>query len=100
MSNLPDYAAALQQALANVAPLSRTEQVQLSHAGQRILAEVMAADRDLPSFDRQQLDGYELRARKYSPDRSWRVAGLVPAGADAVVRVPPGLCVAIATVAP
>ncbi len=100
MSNLPDYAAALQQALANVAPLSRTEQVQLSHAGQRILAEVIAADRDLPPFDRAQMDGYALRASEYSPDKSWPVAGVVPAGSAADVRVPPGHCVAIATGAP
>lgn len=102
MSALPDYAAALAQALRGVKPLPGVEQVALGLAGGRVLAEPVKADRDLPPFNRAQMDGYALRAAEFaqSPSKPWPVAATIPAGASADIRVPNGACVAIATGAP
>ena len=39
-----------------------SERVKLEHALDRVLAEDIAADSDLPPFDRSQMDGYAVRA--------------------------------------
>jgi hypothetical protein len=39
-----------------------TERVKLEHALNRVLAEDIVADSDLPPFDRAQMDGYAVRA--------------------------------------
>ena len=97
MSVLPDYASALESALRGIVPLDRTEMVELRESGGRVLAEPIKADRDLPPFNRAQMDGYAVRAADFSPGRAWPVAGKVAAGASADIRVPPGHCVAVAT---
>ncbi|MHC4992117.1 MAG: molybdopterin molybdotransferase MoeA [Planctomycetota bacterium] len=98
--SLPDYTQVLEEALRAVEPLVETETVALRDAGGRVLAEPLTADRDLPPFDRAQMDGYALRAADFVPHRAWPVAGAVPAGAVPDVEVPAGACVAIATGAP
>jgi molybdopterin molybdotransferase len=100
MSALPDYAEALAGALRSAAPIREQESVALAASPGRILAEPIVADRDLPPFNRAQMDGYALRAAEFSPERAWPVAGTVPAGDAGRVRVPPGYCVAVATGAP
>lgn len=100
MTQLPDYARALELALRSVQPLNRSEPVELGQAGRRILATPAVADRDLPPFDRAQMDGYAIRSSDFVPGRAWEVMASIPAGHPADVRVPPGACVAIATGAP
>jgi molybdopterin molybdotransferase len=100
MTALPDYPQALAAALRGIGPLKRTEKIALDKASHRVLAEPIIADRDLPPFNRAQMDGYALRGREYSRARSWKVASVIAAGGSADVRVPPGHCVKIATGAP
>lgn len=100
MTSLPDYAAALEQALRSTRPLERIEEIPLSQADGRLLAAAIQADRDLPPFNRSQMDGYAIRHSDFSPKRPWIVAASVAAGMSADVNVPPGECAAIATGAP
>jgi molybdopterin molybdotransferase len=101
VSVLPDYEAALSAALAAVAPLEGPgEQAGLDEAAGRVLVEPVRADRDLPPFDRAQMDGYALRAADLAENRAFPVAAVVPAGASGRVTVPPGRCAKIATGAP
>lgn len=97
MNGLPDYSQALQLALRSARALERVDIVDLDHALDRVLTEPVIADRDLPPFNRAQMDGYGLRAAEFGPGRSWRVAHVIAAGASPKVRVPPDECVAIAT---
>lgn len=102
MTALPDYADALARALGAVRPIGRSEFVPLHQASGRILAADVKADRDLPPFNRAQMDGYAVRAADVSRDREFAVVGTISAGMAANVEVPPGagVCVAIATGAP
>lgn len=102
VSPLPDYLEALARALRGILPLQRTEQVPLRQAGGCVLSEPVKADRDLPPFNRAQMDGYALRATEFNanPSRPWPVAATIPAGSPAPSGIPPGHCVAIATGAP
>jgi molybdopterin molybdotransferase len=97
MSVLPDYPEALRLALGCATPLGGAQIVDLPRALGRVLAEPLRADRDLPPFDRAEMDGYALRAEEFSPGRAWPVAATIAAGAMAPERIPPGSCVAIAT---
>jgi len=99
-SLLPDYEQALTEAMRSVHVLKRTEPVGLDHAVGRVLAEPVRADRDLPPFNRAQMDGYAVRASDLSTSKSLEVATVIPAGASGRVQVPPGTCVRIATGAP
>jgi molybdopterin molybdotransferase len=96
-ARLPDYREALDTALRGIEPLGTTEEIDLNDASGRVLSESIIADRDLPPFNRAQMDGYALRASEYSAGKSWPVAHVIAAGAPPTVRVPPGQCVAIAT---
>lgn len=100
MTSLPDYREALSQALAVVDPLPGTQTVQLESCAGRVLAETVDADRDLPPFNRAQMDGYGLRASEVGKLTEWPVIASIPAGHPGDIPVPPGHCVAIATGAP
>jgi molybdopterin molybdotransferase len=100
MTGLPDYAEALGTVLAAVEPLGQTETVERDEASRRVLAEDIVADRDLPPFDRAEMDGYALRAAEVGRVEAFPVAAAISAGQAADVSVPPGHCVAIATGAP
>lgn len=99
MSTLPDYGDALAQALAGIGALG-DEEIDVGLADGRVLREPITADRDLPPFNRAQMDGYAVRAADVGRVESFEVIGTISAGRDANVRVPPGSCVAIATGAP
>lgn len=96
----PDYAEALRRILDAVTPLEGVETVALDGAVGRVLAEPVVADRDLPPFDRAQMDGYALRGAEVGQVESWPVVATIAAGQPADIDVPPGRCVAIATGAP
>jgi molybdopterin molybdotransferase len=100
MTALPDYAEALGTVLEVVEALGPTEVVDRDAASARILAETIVADRDLPPFNRSQMDGYALRAADVGQVEAFPVAATVSAGQPGDVSVPPGQCVAIATGAP
>ena len=83
-------------------PLGRSENVPLSGALGRVLAEDVKAGEYVPDFDRSTVDGYALRAKD-----SFGCSDAVPAildlvgevrmGEAAAVSVPPGGCVYIPT---
>jgi molybdopterin molybdotransferase len=102
MTALPDYADALDLALAVVTRrVAAAEAVALHRCLGRVLAEPIRADRDLPPFDRAEMDGYALLAAEFGSVDEWHVAGRISAGD--VMRVQPtpaGHCIAIATGAP
>ncbi len=100
MSALPDYAEALERALRGIEPLKGTEAVPVSGADGRVLRKAVVADRDLPPFDRAQLDGYAVRGAEVDCVKVFPVHARIAAGDPADVSVPPGQCVAIATGAP
>ena len=100
MNSLPEYHEALALALRGIAPLDRIESVSLEHAAGRALAEDLRADRDLPPFNRAQMDGYAIRAADVHGGAAHEVIGSIAAGAAASLTVPAGACVKIATGAP
>ncbi|MHC4274255.1 MAG: molybdopterin molybdotransferase MoeA [Planctomycetota bacterium] len=100
MTTFPDYAEALGTVLDAVEALGHTETIERDEASRRVLAQDIVADRDLPPFNRAQMDGYALRAADLGRARSFPVAATISAGQAADVNVAPGHCVAIATGAP
>lgn len=96
----PRYAEAIERVLAHVAPGSSSDTLPLEQCAGRVLAEDVSSDRDLPPFNRAQMDGYALRAADFAPGKTFPLVGTVPAGHDGNIAVPVGSCVAIATGAP
>jgi molybdenum cofactor synthesis domain-containing protein len=77
------------------------ETVPLSESTNRILAEDIVADTDLPPFDRAQMDGYALRAADVAnPPSRLRIVGESAAGAGWHREMKPGEAVRIMTGAP
>jgi molybdopterin molybdotransferase len=97
MTALPDYPEALAVALSGVSALGRCEHTALDECAGRVLAVPITADRDLPPFNRAQMDGYALRGSEVGKLARWPLAGKIAAGDSPDVRVPPGRCVVIAT---
>ena len=77
------------------------ERVKLEHALNRVLAEDIIADSDLPPFDRSQMDGYAVRAEdtREAPVRL-RIAGESAAGKGWRQELKEGEAVRIMTGAP
>jgi hypothetical protein len=82
-------------------PTLPAEEVPLEDALARVLARDVAADRDLPPFDRAAMDGYALRAAdvRQAPV-ALEVVGEVRAGEWPTLAVGPGQAVRIMTGAP
>lgn len=80
---------------------SRTENINLLHAGGRVLAESIKADRDFPPFRRAARDGFAVRAADVAQvPRTLKVVGEIRAGSrpeDFPQRVGPGEAVGIMT---
>src|SRR5438874_9305998 len=91
---------AIELVLQHTAPL-KTEPVLLPQISNRILAEDIVADTDLPPFDRAQMDGYAVRAEDVAnaPARL-RIAGESAAGAGWHHEMNSGEAVRIMTGAP
>ncbi len=78
-----------------------TEKVALPNALGRVLAQEVAADSDLPPFDRAQMDGYAVRAADTTTAPvSLRIAGESAAGKGWHHRLEEGYAVRIMTGAP
>ncbi len=82
--------------------LTRPESVPLADARDRVLAERIDADIDVPGFDRASMDGYAVRARDtFGADEAdpvtLSVAGEVHAGEEPDVTVEPGSLAEIST---
>jgi molybdopterin molybdotransferase len=62
------------------------------------LAEPVRADRDIPPTDRSAMDGYAVRSEDLrSAPCALKLAGEIPAGSPAKLRVRPGCCIRIYT---
>jgi molybdopterin biosynthesis enzyme len=78
-----------------------TEEVVLSQVLNRLLAEDIVADTDLPPFDRAQMDGYAVRAADVAnAPASLRIVGESAAGAGWHHEMKAGEAVRIMTGAP
>jgi molybdopterin molybdotransferase len=98
--HLPVYDGALEQALSIVPSIMERETVDLASVTRRVLAHDIVADRDLPPFNRSQMDGYGVVACDIQRGVSLEVVGSIAAGAKGEIETSPGTCVAIATGAP
>ncbi len=91
---------ALEIVLANAHFLG-SDEVALADARGRFLAEDVAADLDIPPFDRAMMDGYAVRAADTRPVPAiLRVAGQLRAGQVSDVALGPGQAIEIMTGAP
>jgi molybdopterin molybdotransferase len=91
----------VQERTSQVNPLPPTEIVPLGQARGRVLAEDVAADRDLPPFHRATRDGYAVRAADVAVlPAALRCVGEIPAGRHFESEVDSGQCVSIMTGAP
>lgn len=94
MPPLPSYdeASALiaQYAAKARSGLPRSEHVDLGSASNRILAEAVCADRDMPPFPRSTRDGFACRAAEASARALLPVAGSIRAGEAPAGPLPPG----------
>ena len=74
------------------------EQVALLRAQGRILAQEVHADRDIPPYNRVSMDGIAIRYADYqSGIRTFPVSGIIGAGEDSKIHIPPGSCAEIMT---
>jgi len=77
------------------------EKVQLLEAAERVLAQEVPADRDIPPVTNAAMDGFALRGADVAAGRrEFEVVGQVAAGHQTDVRVGPGEAVRIMTGAP
>ncbi len=91
---------ALEIVLASVSPLG-AEEVALEDAPGRYLAEDVAADQDVPPFERSMMDGYAVRAADTAQAPvALRVTGQLRAGQVPERSVGPGEAIQIMTGAP
>ena len=100
MSKLPSYSQALDSTLSVVQQVSVLETVPLESAMGRYLGSDIVADRDLPPFNRSQMDGFAVVASEVVEGVSMNVLGNVAAGTTYDGECQPITCVAIATGAP
>ena len=100
MATLPSYSEALAAAVKIAKKVSAVETTPLARAEGKILAEDILADRDLPPYNRSQMDGYAVLASEVKNGVSMRVVGQVPAGTTFDGDHEPNTCIAIATGAP
>jgi molybdopterin molybdotransferase len=82
---------------AAIRPLA-LESIDLHAASGRVLAESLAADRDLPPFDRVAMDGIAIRSLDWDAGvRHFRVDGVVGAGSEPPPLTQPGHCLEVMT---
>jgi len=93
-------AQALEQLVPELGPVAGVETVDLRTARDRVLAEDVASQVDLPPFDNSAMDGYALRSADLRPGHWLQELGRAYAGHPFAGRVATGTCVRIMTGAP
>lgn len=99
---LTPYREALKLLLDDLSEIKETEELHLSEALGRVLAEDVVSPIDNPPFDRSAVDGYALRAedtfqaREYSPV-GLKVIDEITAGEESRAKVEPGTAVKLMT---
>jgi len=99
-AELPNYDEALDAARRATTVIDDRLDVALHEADGLTLDEPIVADRDMPPFNRAQMDGYALRHDCYQTASPMPVVGDIAAGQPPDVAIPEGACVRIATGAP
>ncbi|WP_457752002.1 molybdopterin molybdotransferase MoeA, partial [Thermococcus sp.] len=99
---LTPYREALEMMLKDLGELNEIEEVPLSEAFGRVLAEDVVSPMDSPPFDRSAVDGYALRAEDTFPAREYspvelRVVDEITAGEESRARVEPGTAIKLMT---
>ncbi|NJE31190.1 molybdopterin molybdotransferase MoeA [Thermococcus sp. 18S1] len=99
---LTPYKEALEMVLNDVSEIGDVEEVPLSEALGRVLAEDIVSPIDSPPFDRSAVDGYALLAEDTFPAREYspvdlRVVDEIVAGEESKARVEPGTAVKLMT---
>lgn len=100
MSKLPPYQKALDRALVIVDTTSSPVSVPIESSLGRFIVEAIVADRDMPPYNRSQMDGYAVVAGEVSKGVSMQVLGNVSAGTTFKGERKPNTSVSIATGAP
>lgn len=95
--SLPSYNEALEKALLIVQPIASCQTVMLEQALGRVLATDIVADRDLPPYNRSQMDGYAVVASEVSKGVAMKVTSRIAAGSCKTISTKPNTCGAIAT---
>lgn len=72
-------------------------QVPLTEGVNRVLAEPVKADRDLPPFHRVAMDGIAISSASFGTYKSYQIEGVQPAGAPAKVLSFEGNCLEVMT---
>ena len=90
---------ALDYLLAQAKPLSETEQVPLTEALGRVLAEPVRSQVDVPPWDNSAMDGYAVNTRDLEDNQTLRIAQRIPAGSSGS-PLEPGTAARIFTGAP
>ncbi|MGP9801486.1 molybdopterin molybdotransferase MoeA [Rheinheimera sp. NSM] len=88
---------AILQMLSEVQPLQQSITVPLTEALDRVLAQPLLSDINVPGYDNAAMDGYALRAAEVAPGQPLNVAGAALAGHAFSDTVPAGACVRITT---
>jgi molybdopterin molybdotransferase len=96
---VPSFEEARKIILDAVRPLG-AELVPLVDAVGRVLAEDVAAPRELPAWDNSAMDGYAVRAESAGPATSLAVSAYLPAGSAGSDALQPGTAARILTGAP
>jgi molybdopterin molybdotransferase len=89
--------AALAQMLAQVSAVTATERVPLAQALDRVLAEPVLAEFDVPGYDNSAMDGYAVRAVDVKPGQALSLQGSALAGHAFHAPLAPACCVRIMT---
>ncbi|MCX8173725.1 MAG: molybdopterin-binding protein [Thermoplasmata archaeon] len=102
LKNVIDFATARKLLLENLKPVERVEEVTVEEAVDRVAAEDIASDVDVPPFSRAAMDGYAViaddtaGARPLEPVKLRRI-GVVHAGEMPKQPLTQGTCIQIAT---
>lgn len=103
-SLLVSHEEALEHILSSAKEIERIENIDVSEAVGRVLAEDIIADRSVPPFDRSAMDGYAVVAEDTfnagHEEVLLEVDGVIHAGEISEVEVTSGHCVQIATGSP
>lgn len=74
-----------------------TISIPISEAVNRVLAEPIVADRDLPPYHRVAMDGYAIDSRHFSPAKAYAVSGVQAAGSEPLVLASADACIEVMT---
>lgn len=96
---------ALKMVLSSVKPIEKTELIPIGESSNRVLAEEIVADKDVPPFDRAAMDGYAVKAEDtYGASllnpRTLKLIDVLHAGESTDASIKKGECIRIATGCP